>query len=315
MVDTGRSEPGLLGPELRVLLMRVEVSARLSILAAALLFSTGGAAVKATALEGWQVAGWRSGIAAVAFLTLFPAARRRWTIKTVLVGLVYGATLVSYVLANKLTTSASAIFLQSTGPLYIVLLAPWLLREPIRRQDVGFMVVLGAALSVFFLTTTPVQSSAPQPALGNLMGAGSGVGWALTVMGLRWLGRGQDGADAALSATTVGNVLTFLFCAPMAFRLGHAGPTDYLVVAYLGLFQLGLAYVLLTSAIRHVPALQTSLLLLVEPALNPVWSWLVHREQPGQSAIIAGAVILTATAAKAYMDGAPSRAVRDRPIG
>lgn len=286
--------------------MNPEALARLSILGAALLFSTGGAAVKATALDGWQVAGWRSGIASVAFLLLFPAARRRWTVRTVLVGIVYGATLVSYVLANKQTTAASAIFLQSTGPLYITLLAPWLLREPIRRQDVGFMVVLGAALSVFFVTTTPVQASAPDPALGNLLGAISGVGWALTVTGLRWLGRGPDGAEAALSATTAGNVLVFLCCAPLAFRIGPAGPTDYLVVAYLGLFQLGLAYVLLTSAIRHVPALQASLLLLVEPALNPVWSWLVHGEQPGRWAIIAGSIILTTTAAKAYLDTATS---------
>ena len=97
---------------------------RLLLLAAAFLFSTGGAAIKATALTSWQVACFRSGVAALALLALVPAARRGWTRRTLIAALPYAATVLLFVLANKLTTSANAIFLQSTAPLYLLLLGP-----------------------------------------------------------------------------------------------------------------------------------------------------------------------------------------------
>ena len=139
-------------------------SSHLAVLGAALLFSTGGAAIKATALDAWQVAGLRSGIAAVGLLVCIPATRRHWNSRTLLVGVGYDVTLLAFVVANKLTTAANAIFLQSTGPLYIALLAPWLLREHVRRRDIIFMLVLGSGRSLFFLTETPAQASAPDPA-------------------------------------------------------------------------------------------------------------------------------------------------------
>jgi DME family drug/metabolite transporter len=71
------------------------------------------------------------------------------------------------------------------------------------------------------------------------------------------------------------------------------------VITYLGVAQIGLAYVLLTRALRLVPALEASLLLLLEPVLNPVWAWIVHGEVPSPWSISGGALILLATAAKA----------------
>ncbi|MCP5120708.1 MAG: EamA family transporter, partial [bacterium] len=112
---------------------------RIQLVVTAVLFSTGGAVIKATTLTGWQVACFRSGTAAVAVLLLIPAARRHWSPRTVSVGLAYAATMVLYVTSNKLTTAANAIFLQSTAPLYLLLLAPWLLKEKIRRADVLLM--------------------------------------------------------------------------------------------------------------------------------------------------------------------------------
>ena len=102
-------------------------------------------------------------------------------------GLAYAATLISFVTANKLTTSANAIFLQSTAPLYIVLLAPWLLRERVARRDLLFMAAIGAGLAMFFVGETAAVASAPNPSAGNAVAALSGVFWALTMMGLRWL--------------------------------------------------------------------------------------------------------------------------------
>src|SRR5678815_307458 len=109
---------------------------RLLLMAAALLFSTGGAAVKAVSLTGWQVASFRSGVATLVLLLAVPGVRRQFRWGMLPVAAAYAATLILFVLANRLTTSANAIFLQSTAPLYLLLLGPLLLREPIRRNDV-----------------------------------------------------------------------------------------------------------------------------------------------------------------------------------
>ena len=85
--------------------------ARLQLLATALLFSIGGAAIKACALTSWQIASFRSGIAAIAFWLLMPEARRGWTRQVLLASVAYAATVILFVLANKLTTSANTIFL------------------------------------------------------------------------------------------------------------------------------------------------------------------------------------------------------------
>src|SRR4029079_18136017 len=126
--------------------------ARLQLAAAAMLFSTGGAAIKAAEFTGWQSSSCRSGVAALAILLLTPAARRGWSGRAVLVGFAYAACLTLFVLANRLTTAANTIYLQSTAPLYLLLLSPWLLKEPIRRQDLGFMAAVGVGLALFFVS-------------------------------------------------------------------------------------------------------------------------------------------------------------------
>ena len=115
----------------------VQPVSRFWILGAALLFSTGGIAIKATTLSAWQVSCFRSGIAAFALWVLVPGWRRWWGPRQLLVGGAYAATMTLFVAANKLTTAANTIFLQGTAPLYVLLLAPWLLREPNRARDLA----------------------------------------------------------------------------------------------------------------------------------------------------------------------------------
>jgi drug/metabolite transporter, DME family len=271
--------------------------ARLQLLGAALLFSTGGAAIKATALSAWQVASFRSGIAALALLLLLPAARRGWSPRVLLVALAYAATLTLFVLANRLTTSANTIFLQSTAPLYILLLGPWLLKEPVRRSDLTFMGALAVGLSLFFVAAEAPVATAPDPLAGNVLATLSGLCWALTMVGLRWLGAEGKG-EAGVATVALGNVVAFLAALPMALPVAAVGVSDWAIVSYLGVFQIAGAYVLLTAGIRHVRALEASILLLVEPALNPVWAWLVHGEVPSRWGMAGGAVILGAMIAK-----------------
>ncbi|HMN99385.1 MAG TPA: DMT family transporter [Miltoncostaeaceae bacterium] len=265
---------------------------------AAALFSTGGAAIKGTDFSGvrgaLEVAAWRSGIAAAVVALVMPSARRGWTWRTWAVGAAYAATVVLFVLANKQTTSANAIFLQSAAPLYVLLAGVFLLHERARLAEVGVMVVLLAGLALCVTGTGAAAETAPDPALGNIFALASGVTWAATLLGLRWLARGgqSNGAGAAVIA---GNLVAFAACVPFALPPSGDG-RDWALLIYLGVVQIALAYLMLTAAVRTVAAFEVSLLLLVEPALNPVWSWLFLGETPGAVTIAGGVLILGATA-------------------
>lgn len=280
---------------------RVPVASRMQVLAAAALFSTGGAAIKACAFDGLQVASLRSGIAALVLPLLLGAARRGWgRPRTWLVAAAYAATLVLFVTSTKLTTAANAIFLQSTAPLWILVLGPWLLAERFRGRDLAFLGAAAAGLAVLFAGSAPASATAPDPAAGNLLALGSSVTWAFTVMGLRWLER--SGSGAGLAAAAAGNLLAFAAVLPWAWPIPAATASDWLVLGWLGVFQIGLAYLFLTRGLGRVRALETSLLLLIEPVLNPLWTWLAHGENPGVWSLAGGAVVLGAVAAKAVVD-------------
>lgn len=277
--------------------------ARLEIVAAALLFSTGGAAIKATALTSWQVAGLRSGIAALALLAVLPGARRGFTPRAAAVAVAYAATVILFVTGNKLTTSAATIFLQSTAPLYVLLAGPWLLGERTTRLDLVVLIPVAAGLLMVFFGAGPPGHTAPDPAKGNAVAALSGVAWAGTLLGLRSVGSRSPEGGTPMAAVVLGNLFAFAACAPLLGSLGAVGLGDWLTVTYLGVFQIGAAYWLLAAAVPHLRALELSLLLLVEPAVNPLWAWLLHGESPGAWALAGGALILGATAARSWIEG------------
>jgi drug/metabolite transporter (DMT)-like permease len=274
------------------------------VIGAAALFSTGGAAIKGTDFSGvrgaMEVAAWRSGVAAAIVALVLPSARRGWTWRTWAVGAAYAATVVLFVLANKQTTSANAIFLQSAAPLYVLLAGLFLLHERARLADVGVMVVLLTGLVLCVAGTGGAEETAPNPALGNAFALLSGVAWAATLLGLRWVARGGT-SEGAGAAVIVGNLLAFAVSVPFALPPSGGGQ-DWALILYLGAVQIALAYLLLTAAVRTVAAFEVSLLLLVEPALNPVWSWLFLGETPGPVTIAGGVLILGATAVKVWAD-------------
>jgi len=282
-------------------------SPRLRVIAAAVLFSTGGVAIKTAAFSGMQVASIRSGIAAAALL-LWMRGRIAWSWPTLGIAAVYAATLTLFVTSTKLTSSASAIFLQSTAPLYIVVLAPLLLGERFRSRDLVFLAAVGAGLAMCFVGRPEATVDAPDPATGNLLGVICSITWAFTLMGLRWGER--HGARVGMSAVVVGNAMAFVVGLPFLSPLPSASAGEWATMAYLGVFQIAIAYIFLTSAVAHLPALNVSLLLLLEPVLNPIWTWLVRGEEPGVWTLFGGAIIVAATGGKAMYDSrAPTVAV------
>jgi drug/metabolite transporter (DMT)-like permease len=280
---------------------------RLLLLAAAFLFSTGGAAIKACSLTSWQIACFRSGIAALSVALLLPEARRIWRWRIFIVGVAYAGTLIFFVLANKLTTSAQAIFLQATSPLYLLLLAPLVLHERIRRSQLLMMCVVAAGALLLLFGEQRVAATAPDPLRGNWLGVLSGVSWALTLTGFRWMGKHGGDLESPVAVVVTGNIIAFFACLPMALPVHSATPVDVGVLLYLGIVQLGLGCLLLTRAARHVPAVEAATLLLLEPVLNPLWTWLLQGERVSTTTLCGAALIVCALSTLTLYQGRRGR--------
>ena len=277
-------------------------TARIFVIAAAVLFSTGGAGVKVAAFSGPQVAALRSGIAALA-LVLWVRGRLRVTPQVLAIGVIYACMITLYVNATKLTTAAIAIYMQATAPLYLLFLGPLLLKERVRPRDLGFMAALAIGMAVCFVGDVDASATAPDPATGNVLAVLGGVAWACTLLALRWAERAGPQQGVGLSAVIVGNAMACAASLPFAWPLPANAPAgEWTTVVYLGVVQIGVAYACLTHALRGLPALEVSLLLLLEPVLNPMWTWLFWREDPGVWVLAGGALILAATGARSVYD-------------
>jgi drug/metabolite transporter (DMT)-like permease len=206
----------------------------------------------------------------------------------------YAATVLSFVLATRMTTAANAIFLQYTGPAYVLLLAPWLLRERLTRLDVASVVLSLGGMSLFFLGRVEAGQAA-----GNLIAVFSGLSFGLTVLLMR-----RDAAHGhgdAMPSTVLGNLIACAVALPFAAPAlsAIATPAGVFVLLYLGLVQLGLAYFLFTNGLKTVPAAEASLLCMLEPVLNPLWVFLGTGERPGPWALVGGALVVGTVAARA----------------
>jgi drug/metabolite transporter (DMT)-like permease len=258
---------------------------RLLILAAAALWSTAGAGIKRAGLDAWQLAGGRSLVAGLFLFAAVREARARPSRRALAVAVAYAFTVVLFVLATKLTTAANAIFIQDTAPLWVLLLSPWLLGERPTRGELLAVPIFALGLGLFFLDDLTAGQ-----VLGNVAAAVSGVAFALSIVGLRRIG------DEGPVALVWGNFLAAAATLPLWLSGPVPTPADLALVLYLGVFQLGLSYLLFSRGVRGTPAIEASLLVLLEPVLNPIWTYLFTGERPGPWAVAGGAVVLAATA-------------------
>jgi len=263
------------------------VSPLLLVLGAAILWSTGGLFIKATSLSAFELSFGRSFLAA---LTIgFVTRKEGFGLNRIsaLTSILYAALLILFVMATKLTTAANAIFLQYTAPVYVLILEPLFYKEKFRLRDLITVGVCVAGMSLFF-----VGKLRPQDVDGNLVALASGVCFALFFLLLRH-SRAREVNRA--SSAIYGNLIVVLVCGPSflgAMRRGISA-TDFACIAYLGLIQIGLAYILFTGAMaRGLRSLDASIVGYIEPVLNPVWVFLFLGERPSGWAIIGGAIII-----------------------
>jgi drug/metabolite transporter (DMT)-like permease len=269
------------------------------VLLAVLLWSTGGLFIKMTTLDAFAVNAGRSLFAAITVAIFTYRKGLRLNAFTFLTSFLYAGTLTCFVYANKTTTAANAIFLQYTAPIYILILSPFILKEKFRLPDLLTVVFCLAGMSLFFLETPDAAENrlASNIFVGNLAALLSGIFFGLYFVFLRHP-RSLENRNPALSVF-YGNLLIVLFMLPLLAQ-NPPQPTgqDFLAILFLGVFQIGIAYVLFTNGIAGgVRSLDASIIGFVEPLLNPVWVFLVFRETPSRWAIIGGAIIIATVVA------------------
>jgi DME family drug/metabolite transporter len=268
----------------------------LAIVGAALLWSTGGIGIKAIAEPPLKIAWYRSVFAALALLAYFrPRLQPRPASLAALVA--YAACLTTFVVATKWTTAANAIFLQYSGVVWVLLLAPVVAGEPRHRYDAAAIGVALAGMALFFVGELHVRAHA-----GDLVALLSSVFFAALVLLLR-----RERGSRAEAAVSWGNVLTALVLLPVVGADLGVSARSAVILALLGTFQIGGAYVLFLRGIALVPAAQAALVGMLEPVANPVWVFLLLGEVPSASAVIGGAIVLGAIAWRTLVVGrAPS---------
>ena len=264
------------------------------VLIAVVLWSTGGLFIKLTTVDAFTVNAGRSLFAAIA-VAIFTFRKGLKPDKfTLLTSLLYAGTLSCFVYANKNTTAANAIFLQYTAPIYILIFSPFILKEKFRISDLITVVVCIAGMSLFFLEKqSGANSLAPNVFLGNIAALLSGIFFGLYFIFLR---HPRSLAKNPAISVFYGNLIIVLLMLPFLIN-NPPNPTlnDFGAIAYLGIFQIGIAYILFTNGIASgVRSLDASIIGFVEPLLNPVWVFLFVGERPAVWAILGGLIILSA---------------------
>ena len=265
-----------------------EKKAMLLMCLCAFLWSIGGLFIKLLPWHAAVICGLRSLIAAIIILVYMRFTGCRLALKNPLVwlsGLGLMGTMLLFVFANKLTTSANAIVLQSTSPLYIMVIGAVFLGARYSRRELAMVGIVMAGITLFFL-----DQLTPGGLLGNLLALLSGL-----TMALMYTASGRLPDDqSSMSALVVGHLgaalagLPFILLSPPEIT-----PLSVASILILGVFQLGIPYILYAIAVRRCSPLSCSLIGMIEPLLNPVWVFLVVGEAPGFFAFIGGIIVLT----------------------
>lgn len=262
------------------------------------MWSTGGLFIKWTTLNAYELSFGRSLLAAltVAYFT----RREGFGLNRInaLAAILYAALLLLFVLATKQTTAANAIFLQYTAPIYVLILEPLIYKEKFRARDLVAVLACIVGMSLFF-----VGKLRPEDVSGNILALASGLCFACYFLLLRH-SRARDVNRA--SSVIYGNLLIVLVTPFIIMATSPTGlttllpptPTDALIVLYLGIFQIGLAYTLFTLGMaRGVRSLDAGIVGYIEPVLNPLWVFLILNERPSKWALIGGSIIIGAVLA------------------
>jgi drug/metabolite transporter (DMT)-like permease len=253
----------------------------------ALLWSTGGIFFKLLPWTAMVIAGMRSLISAGVYVLFMRHQKIAFVINkySVLSGVFLCGIFIFFIIANKLTTAANAIVLQYSAPIFIIILSSLIFKQRFRKGDIITVAATSLGITLFFLDDLSGGNM-----IGNLSALLAGLFFASMFV---TTGRADDQSRSSgillghLIAAIIGIPFIFFFPTPIT-------PTTVATILALGIFQLGIPYILYGMAARHCSALACALISGIEPLLNPVWVFIFNGEAPGFFALLGGTVVITA---------------------
>ncbi len=281
--------------------MRVNTKGPLLIAATAVLWSFAGILIKLVPWDAMTIVGIRALIAGVVMAIYMRRPHITFSPAVILGGLSLAATTMLFVYANKLTTAANAIVLQYVAPIFVLIMSALFFKKRFRPFDIIAVVVVFFGIALFFFDK--LQATA---VLGNILALLAGVAFAGVFMINQMKGAKPE------EALLLGHIINLVVSIPFIATHVTFEPLPWLYITLLGVFQLGLAYVLFSKGIKLTPPVAASLICTIEPLLNPVWVLLLTGEKPGVFALIGGAVVLVTVVA--YSIKASKQPVSSLPV-
>ncbi len=261
-----------------------EKTAKLGVLLTALIWSSGGLAVKITDCPANALTGWRCLFCLLLFFAYYRKEKLLTFSKVQWAGAIaYFLMAYFYIAANQMTTAANAILLQYTAPIYVALLSIWLLKEKVSKRDWFVIAAVLFGMVLFFVDKAGIGNM-----LGNVFGVLSGISFATFIVCTRM----QKDAHPA-GSIFLGNVIALVVCLPSMVVTPVTEDAIYGGM-YLGLIYGGLSYIIYSASIRYVSALSAILIATIEPVLNPIWVFFLVGETPSTFAIIGGVIVVGA---------------------
>ncbi len=267
-----------------------------------ILWSTSGVLIKESTLPAMAIVGGRSLLTAGVLALYIRRPQWTWSVAQVGGAVAQAATFILFVTATQMTSAANAILLQYTAPLWVALFGVWYLRERPQTIDYITMGLIALGMLLFF-----GDSLTGDTLLGNTLAVLSGITMAWMTLFLR---KQKDGSP--YETVLLGNILAGMIGLPFLLA---ATPTtlDWGILVFLGIFQLGIPFILYGYAITRLPALEVVLISTLEPILNPLWVFLINGETPSPLALAGGAIVVTAALLRGLVVTAGSRRPINKP--
>ncbi|MGI6562737.1 MAG: DMT family transporter [Clostridia bacterium] len=248
----------------------------------ALLFSTGGLFIKLLTWSPLAINAARSAVSVLVIGTYLKLEKVPLKVnKYVLLGAVcMSATNNLYVVANKLTTAANTILLQFTAPVFILLFMWLFYKEKPKKADVITSIAVFTGILFFFMDSLQTGNM-----LGNVLALASGATYAVVFM----LNTFPDAHP--VSSIILGHMTSVIIGAPAVFRQTDFSSKNIILLLALGVFQLGVAYILFSKGLEHTPPVTAALITGIEPILNPTLVAIFYKETMTWPALVGGIIV------------------------
>ncbi|HZP73591.1 MAG TPA: DMT family transporter [Gaiellaceae bacterium] len=268
--------------------MSDERKGRLFVALAALAWSTAGVLQRELSVSTATQVGGRALFAALGLLAYTALTERsRWWRSMRAIGLggvglaaCAAVSSAAFFVALNHASVANVLFWQALAPIFAAALGT-LLGDPVARRTWAAMAVAVAGVAV--MAGGPGHASALGQSLSFFVSA--------SFAGMIVIARHRRDVSMA-PAMCLSQVIVLVGAAP--FASVHAGGVDVLLLATLGLTQIGLGFVFLTIGSRLIPAGEVALITLLEVVLGPLWVWAFLSERPSTATLIGGVVVLGA---------------------